>query len=440
MPLGPDDWRAIQTLLTSFNQGDLDGFLVPVGLPPVREFSSDVKPIGAVMADLRAWLNPRPDKLLALLDALSQEFPASDQAPTLLAAAKGLADDIAAGKTGPADDPTPDPALVTAQQADSVVAAINAIRAASNQQVVQQQVENSRVALASSVGQLQTLNAYKAIHDQLHGLQTDFYQPAAAIVGRNAVLTADQGETIALVGRDATRGADTIKTFLDIADGDDGAPSREWHDDLVKALGDSLQMPIDRDRLIGGLRFVRGTLRQELTIYDAALARVAGLLPLDRIVALLRDAGKLDKVPDSVAAAAADLTAMSEALGARVELHRQWQLTEATLWLIEQELDPGQAGPNSYTLSFLLDQLGGQLAGVKGAGPDTWDSNIDDVLVAARKALADKVDPAAMTAAFAEMIRIVRLQFSKIDKLLLSQCDQIVKLGKPLRQLLAGGS
>lgn len=454
-PPAPDTETLIDILSKAYGSGSRDDY---VALDRVTQavlgktLGVDFKAFGDGSRDL---VNPVFDaidqagKFDAAVSAFYQALPWSEPLRTWVATyAPGIAglvsdEAFAAAKLAHAKDVE----QRAANQADAVVAAINAITAASNQAQVQHQVDDSRLALVALAGQLQTLNAYKAIHDRLHGLQTGFYQSVAGVVGRSVgmagqtvALTPDQSDLIRLEGQRVTEGAETLDQFLAIADGDDSAPSRDWRASLGEAIDGILQEPIVLDRARGGLLVVRGILRQQLTVYDDALARVAGALPLGRIVVLLRDAGKLDNVPDSVAAAAGDLDAMSKTLGGRVELHRQWQLIEATLWPIEQELSPGPVPPNKYALGLYLDQLNKQLAAVKAVSPDTWDANIDGVLAAASAALAEGVDPSPTATAFADLIRIVRLQFSKIDKMLLSQCAQIVKLGKPLRQLLAGGS
>jgi negative regulator of replication initiation len=326
-----------------------------------------------------------------------------------------------------------------ASEATNVIAAINAVRAAGNEALVQQQIGASRTALVALSGQLQTLNAYKAIHDRLHALQTGFYQSVASIAGRSAAFTPDQEEQVTLEAKRVSDGADTLDQFLAIAQGDDLAPDAQWRQDLAAVIATIAQPPVTVDKTSGGLIVVRDILRKRLTVYDEALVRVASALPLGKIVSLLRATGQLDHVPDSVAAAANDMSAMSATLASRVAQHRQWQEIETTLWPIEQEVIPHAAPPNRFALTQFAAQLARQLAAVRAADPASWDGNIDAVMASATALTADGIDPAATAVGFAEVIRIVRLQFAKIDKMLLEQCTQVVRLGAPLRQLLGSG-
>ncbi len=84
MPLNRDEKKAINELVSSFDQAGFEVFLVMASLAPLSEFSAASNKMPKIVIDFIQWMEAKPIAIIPALEALAQEFPVHPAAAILL--------------------------------------------------------------------------------------------------------------------------------------------------------------------------------------------------------------------------------------------------------------------------------------------------------------------------------------------------------------------
>jgi hypothetical protein len=295
--------------------------------------------------------------------------------------------------------------------------------------------------LADVMSRLRLLNACKNVHDLLHQIQVGPYQDVAALLlGREAFdpIQLTQLSANAQTVEDSGNRIESILQLITLPAGSDlQAPSDTgWLDDLRDAVAPLKVAPAVLASVRSGVYTLRILLRNQLPAYDAAILDAADGIPFTGLIAFLRSAAALDAVPNAVTTAAPDLAALDDQLKRLVQLHRAWQQIDVDLWQVDQEIWPKPETADAGVVAFLWKRLSRSLASVRALDANSWDSNLDPAMERVNAALEPGPVDAGALAALGAMIRMARLQFAKVDKMLLALCNQIIRLLGPIEALL----
>jgi hypothetical protein len=339
----------------------------------------------------------------------------------------------------------------TKKQVDFVVSGVETMRDHLTNNAVRDLVVTSRDDLERLTANIKLLAAYKTLHDCLHKIQLSHYRSLTRHVKvfRTEPNAASELEDLVAqlkpLVQDAREAADSLP---------DTATSRarelDWVirlDAAVTLLGTAVENLQDRDALLA-VRSLRTIIRVEPFNVNRELTLIAEALPLDRLIVtverVINAAAPTDEaLVDHLESALNALQNLLPQLKGRVAEHKRWQTVENEFWGAEEFLDRGT--PDAIEEFLLLWQTAKQMVQELRA--------IDPAANWAIEAgkFADKLDQDvpqdAQPESLTDKLPIVRTNygrfrhrvldhFYRVDKVLKSQCEEILRLGEPLRSRL----
>ena len=339
----------------------------------------------------------------------------------------------------------------TKRQIDVVVTGVKTMRDHLTNDAVRELVMTSRADLERLTANIKLLAAYKTLHDCLHKIQLSHYRSLTRHVKAFRTQPDVAGELENLVAQlkpliqDAREAAESLP---------DTATSRarelDWVtrlDAAVALLGTAVENLQDRDALLA-VRSLRTIIRVEPFNVNRELTLIAEALPLDRLIVTVEkvigavtanEAAFVDQLENAHDA----LENLMPQLKGRVAEHKRWQRVENEFWGAEEFLDHGTADAiEEFSLLWqTVKQLVQELRAIDPAAnwaieAGKFADNVDqDVPQDGHlAALTDKLT--AVRTNYGRFRYRVLDHFYRVDKLLKSQCEEILRLGEPLQSLL----
>jgi hypothetical protein len=317
---------------------------------------------------------------------------------------------------------------------------------------IRQAIDVSRATIASLAVDVEALRAYKELHDSLHQIQVrrfaDLRRAARAMADPDQI-----GRLREFLDQIRTPIADAGLALDAISDtGVERATERQWVERLSQ-FWDRLQDAVDRtDRSLAAMSLagITNLLAIEPPRINRLIFLAATRLPLnvvaDALVAIDDAAGG----EPALAATADQLRQLRGGLVIRVATHNLWQQADDGLVALDQML--GQS-PATALEDFMLgwDQSRRDVATLINAEPDaTWAQKatryaaaVEDRLAKVEPMVGAATDPTVLAVArdelaacFAVFAAEARFQFFAVDRALLRDCKQLLRIGDPLRRIL----
>jgi hypothetical protein len=283
------------------------------------------------------------------------------------------------------------------------------------------------------------LGCYKALHDQLHRLQSGCYDQLVRLVRRPASdLDYSEVEEYEIVLQDIIRKSRDVarKRFFI-------PPEISWIEDLVKPH-DLLKQAIDRSEpeplrdVVAGLNRV---LTSSPSLINAGLICRARDLRLSALVEAMELGSMEHALPQKLVsryeAGQEALHSLDRRLMALRDEHNGWQIADLELRRIESELRPRESGVGQG-----IEELKKAWPDLKIKAEPLYSDRREDLVTRLRKAgqSLDLViagdNPDSIYDSFRIYRRLAGLQFLKVDEDLKALCEELRRIGDPLASVL----
>lgn len=291
------------------------------------------------------------------------------------------------------------------------------------------------------IARVEDMAGYKAVHDQLHGLQmmvlAEFIRVSA-----EAITPVERQRSMARQALELELAGQRIaRTF-------DGRPKVELRDNLVRDLGKIRAMIAtanlaERETSEGLAGMLRALLRQQMSLFDSRLVDASEQIPFEAFATLLENTQHPDvgrqggQDPVLLANVALSLRNLEGRLVSRRVTHRSWQQIETAILNIEELL---RGTGRDLEFNFHLANIGDELAKIAGqtSQPNLTEETYFQALLDSVK--AGSIRSEAILSAFVDFRREARPRFESADIALLNDCDAVRELNAPLKALLGGSA
>ena len=293
------------------------------------------------------------------------------------------------------------------------------------------------------IAQLEELNAYKSIHEILHGLQATVLAELDRIAGPNIEPDARR-DSISSQLDELELARNQIVTLRDEYAALAQEPASceiivQKLDEVWNALKTSDQS-LDRTARRAFMD-LRAMLRVQMGQFDGLIVKTSKAIPFEELARILRELAAPDSGPaplkavaDQLLATAEALDATSRRLAARREIHQLWQRMDAILHNVEELL---WGSGRSLELEIHWEDIDELIVQLHAINPQDLIDVIafaQPIEVAAGTGFAEMSD--GLKRAFMKFIRKVRGRFQIADAALLRDCKELKRLHAPLEKLL----
>lgn len=291
--------------------------------------------------------------------------------------------------------------------------------------------------------QLDTIEKYKTIHDQLHKLQMQCCSPMVREY-RGFPKEPINSENLQMAGEDL---AAIIQELEDTPNEPRfGANERERLTSTLTILGDAATdlkattagAQPDPERLNKACRGLKRVLARQPEFFSTNLTRLARTLKLDDLaVSMTRARNELNGYRPSAAlleqydGGTAALRRLDTELTGLIECHDRWQAFETILRTIEEQSQNDL--PEELSASWA--ELGERSAKLGSGSTDSWGDAIKSQTQDLKKALDSKQSD-AIVAAFINFRGWAAQRFYRVDRALLRLTKKLCDVGKPLDNIL----
>ena len=345
----------------------------------------------------------------------------------------------------------------TAGRQRLVISGFNALMQARGQSFIAAEIDNFRGKLTDATQQLQLLNGYKQLHDNLHHIQNQ----ALARFSRILLKARDEerdgadrfddfdvqeiAELGAMVEAQIPKGEATMRMFFD-----DEVAAEEQRQRMLPMLGlavaalktGDLADPATLRTVVSELR---GVLRMHLPRLNKNLTDAARAIPFVDLSRLLRRAADRAEAEGSPLEARLEDAALAlDETGARLKqmtsAHGIWQDIDNALWLIEMIVKRAQDRDFRLELVGTWRNALTRVDALEALDPDGVQLLRNAAAAFQAQLNGETPDPARLSSAFHVYAGQVRLRFYMVDTALFSECAAIAKLEPTLRALSEGGN
>jgi len=325
----------------------------------------------------------------------------------------------------------------TGQQVSVLITGLDSVRARLADPAVRDRLTQSVSQLQQIVGTIDSLNAYKSLHECLHQLQAKQFR-ALKDAARNLPTQPDQAAEL-LAYRNQLRSACLIarQAVSELPDMPVLRATEIMWIDVLEAAGDQFHDAIDNGDPKGArsaLRKIRAIMVTDPPRLNRLIFTTATALPLNDLMNALRDVGGED-IPD-VAAALNSLRLISATIRAGVVEHREWQDADIRIAEIDQLFErdsPDQLeefATDWLELKAIVQDLAVRDPDAKWAGKiQLYINNVDD-------GLAPEDADGPFRLAFDSFRGEAQFRFLMVDSKLKADCSALVRIGNPLHRIL----
>jgi hypothetical protein len=341
-------------------------------------------------------------------------------------------------------------APVTARHVAEVLEGVREVHARLDIDAVRERILHSSGDLQRVVVDLDLLARYKTLHDCLHNLQLKHYRVVANAARRlkeDPSAKDTLGEYIHQM-RIQCSNARTAALGLPNTPGERDV-EMEWINALETLNRELHAALVDDDERAAvksayGLKRILRTRPRDL---DQLLVTTARRVPLSKLVDSLQDVaaaamGGDARSPDLTSAILALQRLIPDQMGLIAE-HTAWQQVDNEFWQADAALHAGSPEcleEFQYVWESLLNKM---LVVIASNPAATWAVSLDQQgkeFINAFPMPAMPPVPEAVKVRFNLLQRDAMFQFFEVDKSLNDQCNEIIKIGEPLRSLLKAAS
>lgn len=393
--------------------------------------------IGEELYHLAARGNPDPDTVSELLDRLSARSIERPVLGEMLARRPNDAElaaliEQAAPGVGPV-------APSTEVNVASLVQGLDAVRARLGDPAVRAALTSSQAELGAIAAAIDSLDAYKSLHECLHQLQAKQFRTLRE-AARN--LPDNPAEAAELrVFRNQLRNAcvfagDAVGKLPDVLA--TRLIERLWIKDL-EAAGDEFHQAIqarDSGAARKALNAIGRIMRSTPPRLNTQIFAVATGLPLEDLARALEQvsaAGGGAPVQSGVEA----LRALIPAIRARVVEHRDWQESEIRIAELDQIVERSSPQVIEEFAEIWMELKAMVLELAARDGDAAWAHEIADDIRLVDDSLAAEQADAQFQDAFLVFRGDAQYRFLIVDSRLKADCTELVKIGEPLNRILA---
>ncbi|AXQ94290.1 hypothetical protein LV780_11030 [Cereibacter azotoformans] len=329
----------------------------------------------------------------------------------------------------------------TVRQVEEVISGLTEIRARLDEAPVRERLSQSRDRLSMIVDTVDSLDAYKSLHECLHQIQikqfralndaaralpTDLRQAAelrvycnqlrsACVMARSAV---DQ-----LPPAPIPRATETL-----------------WIDALEAAAA-QVQDAIDGADPAGArsaLRQIRWIIQNTPPRLNSLIFATASALPLDDLAHALEDVAGADG-GEPIRAALRSLRLIIPTIRSEVVEHREWQEADIRITELDQLFERGGSGSDLIEeFAAIWIELKAMVQELVARDPDAaWARRILAYLEDVDDALAREQADASFEATYSAFRGEAQIRFLTVDSRLKGDCSALVRISLPLHRLLA---
>jgi hypothetical protein len=338
----------------------------------------------------------------------------------------------------------------TAKQVAVVLKSVMGIRTRLGNASVRRCILNSCDELKKVVVDLDLLARYKALHDCLHILQLKHLR-LLANAARLLRTDPSAAETIAEYLDQIRIQASNARTAAQHLPDTPGERDVEmgWVSALeavVNGLHEAL-MTNDEKAAIASVYQLKAILRAQPARLDYLLVITARRAPLSKLVDTLQYVSEAVKnfdksPPDLTNGIVAVQRLVPDQMGLLAE-HTAWQQVTSELWQADEALYLGNSD-SLEEFQYVWQSLWNKVSAIIRSDPtSTWAVLLNQHASEFIKAFglpATPPVPAPVKARFSLFLRDAMFQFYTVDKRLLAQCAEIIKIGEPLQRLLEEAS
>ena len=411
-----------------------------------RDLGTKFTPMKLLVHGLREQLVARgPDDFHKCVEALYRDLPGSEALRTWVQQYQPdslalVADDVFQRERGPFIENR------TLGRQKLVISGFDALLKSRGQAFIAAEIDSFKGKLTDATHQLQLLNGYKQLHDNLHVIQTQVLARFSRILLKSEIDEFDIQEIRELndvVAAQVPKAEATIRMFLD-----DETTEEERKQNMLPLLRAAVAPLKDGDlsqpdTLRGVTAELRGVLRMHLPRLNRKLSDAAGAIPFVDLSKLLRRAAdRAEAAGSPVEARLEDAAAALDDIGARlkrmVSAHGIWQDIDSALWLMEGNVRRANDPDSRLELVATWRNALSRVDALEELDPEGV-----AILRASAKGFQDQLngnagDAARMASAFHVYSGQVRVRFFMIDTALLNECAAVAKLEPTLKALSEG--
>lgn len=326
----------------------------------------------------------------------------------------------------------------TGQQVAVLITGLDALHARLGEPAVRERLTKSLAGLGQITGMIDSLYAYKSLHECLHQLQAKQFRtlrdaakdlPDNMEQAMELLAYRNQLRSACVIARDVVARLPPMPAGLRTTE-------TLWIDAL-EAAGEQFHTAIentDSASARAALRKIRSIMVTDPPRLNRLIFTTSAGLPLDDLMQALTDIGG-ETVPD-IAAALTSLQTIIPTIRARVTEHRDWQDIEIRIAELDQ-LFESEADDLIEEFAVTWLDLKPEVQNLAARDPDAkWSvkilacvTNVDDRLA------AEQVDD-AFRFAFDVWRGEAQFRFLVVDSKLKADCSELVRIGNPLHGIL----
>lgn len=327
-------------------------------------------------------------------------------------------------------------------QVPLVLAGLKATQATLQDPAVKARLATSRESLEAVARQIDSLESYKKMHDCLHQLQMKPFSYLRSIAKRLA-----QDPFYPGLREYLEQLQTSCENLHSLPDGLPDSPpwvkkiEIDWIDKLQKAT-DIYQSALDASdaqAMRDATNEVRAVMRYQPVRLNNMICLTAQTLPLEKLMqALLEVSSVVGPERAELNTAYESMRDLRATLLGRVAEHNMWQEADNKIWLLEETL---AGASNEAREDFEFDWPAAKDAILFLADMDPnakWSQRIHEYSMSLDDELAreEEVASRALENSFDAYRREARVRFFRVDKLLRGDCEALVRIGKPLLEIL----
>lgn len=283
--------------------------------------------------------------------------------------------------------------------------------------------------------QIQLMNGYKGLHDLLHKLQQDCYEPISSEAERFPA-DAEAGENLQIHAYRLQEFLEESRQLPGIFISDEPAQVGQEISSALEVLGQALAAS-DAQQLRHAVRMLNSMLTLKMNMLNTCLNHAAHALPLEDLAGAmktvcrrLQELGVRRELVERIAGAVMALERLAGSLTGLVTDHDRWQWVELELRQVE-----GNLARSVDELESSWPYLKKKIEPLYADRPESWALALKATGARLEITLTSQ-DPVKIRDRFKSYRRVAGDRFFKVDDTLYDQCRELIQIAEPLDLVL----